>query len=52
MVIYLWKISHGLVSGYKVPFTDTTSRTGRRVLVHEMVMSGVLTPVLNAKENS
>ena len=30
VVIFLWKISQGLVSGYSIPFTPCTSRTGRK----------------------
>ena len=31
MIIFLWKISQGLVSGYSIPFTPRSSRTGRKV---------------------
>jgi hypothetical protein len=31
MVIFLWKISQGLVSGYSIPFTHRTCRTGRKI---------------------
>ena len=52
MVIFLWKISQGLVSGYKIPFTDTTSRMGRRAVVPEVARRRVPALVQNAKENS
>ena len=29
-IIFIWKISQGLVSGYNVPFTSRDSRTGRK----------------------
>jgi hypothetical protein len=30
MVIFIWKISQGLVSGYRIPFSPRSSRTGRK----------------------
>ena len=38
MVIFLWKISQGLVNGYDVLFTSP-SRRGRTAMPHEIVMS-------------
>ena len=32
MVIFLWKITQGLVSGYSIPFTPIDSRTGRKAV--------------------
>ena len=32
MVIFLWKMSQGLVSGYSLPFTSKHNRTGRKAL--------------------
>ena len=32
VIIFLWKISQGLVSGYTVPFTSRSSRTGRKAV--------------------
>ena len=32
MCIFIWKISQGLVSGYTLPFTCMSSRTGRKVV--------------------
>ena len=32
MVIFVWKITQGLVSGYSIPFTSIDSRTGRKAL--------------------
>ena len=33
MMIFVWKISQQLVSGYDMSFTSTASRTGRKVVV-------------------
>ena len=30
IVIFIWKISQGLVSGYEIPFTTCSTRTGRK----------------------
>ena len=32
MIIFIWKISQELVSGYNLPFTSTLNRTGRKVV--------------------
>ena len=32
MIIFIWKISQGMVSGYNIPFTSRTSRTGRKAV--------------------
>ena len=32
MVIFLWKITQGMVSGYSIPFTSKYSRTGRKAV--------------------
>ena len=39
MVIFLWKISQGLVSGYSIPFTPRTCRTGRKVEPAQVLQS-------------
>ena len=52
MVIFLWKISQGLVSGYTVPFTDMNTRVGRRVEVPALGRHSVPSHIKNAKENS
>ena len=31
-IIFIWKISQGLVSGYELSFTPRSSRTGRKVI--------------------
>ena len=48
MVIFLWKISQGLVSGYSIPFTSRTSRTGRKVEPAQVPQSAP-TSVKNAR---
>ena len=32
MIIFIWKISQGLVDGYDIPFTSISSRTGRKAV--------------------
>ena len=32
MIIFLWKLNQGLVSGYDITFTSTESRTGRKAV--------------------
>ena len=32
MIIFIWKICQGLVSGYTLPFTSILNRTGRKVV--------------------
>ena len=39
MVIFLWKISQGMVSGYSIPFTPRLSRTGRKAVPAPIVQS-------------
>ena len=39
MVIFLWKISQGMVSGYTIPFTSRLSRTGTKVVPAPVVQS-------------
>ena len=36
MIIFIWKISQGLVEGYSIPFTDWGSRTGRKAVPAEV----------------
>ena len=50
MVIFLWKISQGLVNGYDVQFTSP-SRHGRTAIPHEILMSAPAL-VRNAREAS
>ena len=32
LIIFIWKISQGLVEGYSIPFTERGSRTGRKAV--------------------
>ena len=32
MIIFIWKITQGLVEGYDMPFTESDRRTGRKVI--------------------
>ena len=32
MIIFVWKISQQMVSGYSIPFTSSDSRTGRKAV--------------------
>jgi hypothetical protein len=32
LIIYIWKISQGLVEGYDIPFTPLDTRTGRKAV--------------------
>ena len=50
-IIFIWKISQGLVSGYQVPFTQN-SRTGRWAVPAQLPRQGVPSTVKAAKENS
>ena len=34
LVIFIWKISQGLVEGYDLSFTNSDSRTGRKAIPH------------------
>ena len=43
MIIFLWKISQGLVSGYTITFTSRTSRTGRKVVPAPVLQSSPAT---------
>ena len=51
MVIFLWKISPGLVSGYDVQFTSGGLRRGR-LIVPNTVLNGAPAMVRNAIEHS
>ena len=51
IVIFLWKISQGLVSGYNVAFTPRSDRTGRKVIPAQVVMSSPAA-VRNARAGS
>ena len=50
-MIFIWKVSQGLVSGYDIPFT-TNSRTGRWAVPAQVQRQGVPASVRRAKENS
>ena len=43
MIICIWKISQGLVSGYSVPFTCRSSRTGRTAVPAKVLQSAPTT---------
>ena len=51
MIIFLWKISQGLVHGYEVDFTSVAGRRGRTALPHAVVMNSPA-QVKKARENS
>ena len=50
-MIFIWKISQGLVSGYQIPFS-TNSRTGRWAVPAQLSSSNVPAAVRAAKESS
>ena len=39
LIIFIWKISQGLVDGYSIPFTDRGSRTGRKAVPAQVPQS-------------
>ena len=51
MIIFLWKISQGLVQGYDVQFTSPIGRRGRIALPHNVVKSSPAS-VKKARENT
>ena len=51
MVLFIWKISQGMVQGYNLEFTSTRGRRGRTVLPHNIVASSPA-PVKKARESS
>ena len=51
MVIFLWKITQGLVSGYDISFTAKCDRTGRKAIPASVVLSAPAT-VKNARAGS
>ena len=51
MILFLWKISQGMVKGYHVQFTSTGGRRGRAALPHDVVSSSPA-PVKKARESS
>ena len=51
MLIFLWKISQGMVKGYTIRFTDTHGRLGRTALPNNVVMSSS-SLVKKARESS
>ena len=50
-VIFLWKISQGLVSGYDVNFTSLGTRRGR-LIIPNSIISTAAAPVRRAREQS
>ena len=38
-MIFIWKVSQGLVSGYNLQFTSRSSRTGRKVIPAQVLLS-------------
>ena len=51
MVIFIWKLSQGLVSGYQVQFSSKLGRRGRTALPHHVVQSSPAL-VRRARESS
>ena len=51
MLIFLWKISQGMVKGYTIQFTDTHGRRGRTALPNNVLMSSS-SMVRKARESS
>ena len=51
MIVFLWKISQGLVSGYDLQFSTVGTRRGRIITPKPMVKSAP-TIVKNARERS
>ena len=50
-VIFLWKISQGMVSGYNIDFTHTMGRRGRSI-IPKAVVRAAPSAVRNARERS
>ena len=51
MIIFIWKISQGMVFGYNIPF-NYNNRTGRWAISAPITVNGVPSNVRQAKENS
>ena len=51
MIVFLWKLSQGMVQGFDMKFTLTSGRRGRCVIPHEVVQSSPAM-VRNARQNS
>ena len=51
MIIFIWKISQGLVQGYSVDFTDVHGHRGRTALPHDVNHSSC-SSVKRARESS
>ena len=51
LIIFMWKISQELVSGYNVQFSSTYSRTGRKAIIPPLVTSAP-SRVKQARERS
>ena len=51
MIIFIWKLSQGLVKGYSVDFTSVVGRRGRTALPKEIIQSSS-SSVKKARESS
>ena len=51
MIIFIWKITQGLVSGYSLPFSPISDRIGRKAIPHSVVQAAPA-PVKNARDGS
>ena len=52
-IIYIWKISQGLVSGFSIPFWSIHDRSGRRALLPPLTRPGSVPAVVQrARESS
>ena len=51
MIVFLWKVSQGMVSGYNIQFSSKHGRRGRSALPHSLVLSSP-SSVRRARENS
>ena len=51
LVIFIWKISQGLVSGYQIPFTSSDCRTGRKAVPATVHRSSPAS-IRNAREST
>ena len=51
MIIFIWKLSQGLVKGYSVDFTSVVGRRGRTALPNEVIQSSS-SSVKKARESS
>ena len=51
MILFIWKLSQGLISGYNIPF-NYNSRTGRWAIPASSASNGTPSNIRHAKENS